>query len=48
MRVCMDKNEENEKLQLRNHPQNTTTLSKFLGTKTKGNIDHRDTKVIQG
>ena len=26
MRVSMDKNEENEKLQLRDHPQNTTTL----------------------
>ena len=25
MRVSMDENEENEKLQLRDHPQNTTT-----------------------
>ena len=26
MRVSMDENEENEKFQLRDHPQNTTTL----------------------
>ena len=35
MRVSMDKNEEKEKLQLRVHPQNTTTLREFLWTKMK-------------
>ena len=35
MRLSMDKNEENEKLQLRDHPQNTTTLGEFLWTKMK-------------
>ena len=35
MRVCMDKNEKNNKVQLRDHPQNTTTLWEFLWTKMK-------------
>ena len=35
MRVSMDENGENEKLQLRYHPQNTTTLLEFLWTKMK-------------
>ena len=35
MRVSMDENEKNEKLQLRDSPQNTTTLWRFLWMKMK-------------
>ena len=35
MRVSMNENEENEKVQLRDHPQNTITLWEFLQTKMK-------------
>ena len=35
MRVSMEENEDNENLQLRDHPQNTTPSWGFLWTKMK-------------